>query len=258
MPTALAADAGNGANHSSSFHRPGRPSLGLFQGSDGWWHHQVRDGLRLAQWKHAASRREDMEGLGCDEGIDRRATLSLYRSKGLPACRRGLLRGILAGSIRAGRRLHQAGLADSSHCAFCGSDSETVEHMWWHCRAWEHIRVRADVPPLSVTSTWPRCTRSCGIFLNDAEASRAQAREDQEEGHVESPAAAERRRWAVGCHNMFLEILTARKAAEESEQAEAPDDEEEQLQDAAWLLAAESDLPVVRERARGPGAPNPG
>ena len=59
------------------FGRPSRRQLGLFEGSEGWWLHEVRDGLRIAEWKIAAGRRADMIGMQSDHGVDKLATLAL-------------------------------------------------------------------------------------------------------------------------------------------------------------------------------------
>ena len=148
------------------FSRPGRSELPVAGGPDSWWLHEVRDGLRLARWACAAASRHDMEGLDALQGVDRQATLACLNSK-LDPYDAGMLRGILSGSIRLRKRLCEAGLADSSVCQFCGMCDETVEHCFWECSRWDHVRMRYDVPPASVTSQWPACTKSCGLFLEN-------------------------------------------------------------------------------------------
>ena len=65
----------------TSFARPDRPALCLTQGPDSWWSHEIRHGMRMAEWKRAASRRADMQGIDCLAGIDRTATLAVLNSK---------------------------------------------------------------------------------------------------------------------------------------------------------------------------------
>ena len=64
------------------FFRPDLLNLSLSQGPTGWWHHQIRGGIRSALWKKVADRRRDCNGLDCREGVDREATCgSLNHSK---------------------------------------------------------------------------------------------------------------------------------------------------------------------------------
>ena len=51
-------------------------------------------------------------------GVDKEATCALLGSKALPVEQRGLLRSILAGSVRLGERLCKAGLWESPMCPF--------------------------------------------------------------------------------------------------------------------------------------------
>ena len=63
------------------FQRPSRRPLALFGGPDTWWLHEIRDGLRISQWKAAAARRQDMQGLDTDHGVDRLASMALMRQR---------------------------------------------------------------------------------------------------------------------------------------------------------------------------------
>jgi ribonuclease HI len=105
-----------------------------------------------------------MEGLDALQGVDRLATLGYLNSKPDP-WEAGMLRGILSGSIRLQKRLCEAKLAESSVCQFCGMCDETVEHCFWDCTQWDHVRAQYDLPPASVSSQWPVCTKACGLFL---------------------------------------------------------------------------------------------
>ena len=88
-------------------------------------------------------RRKDFEGL--PELIDRRATLSLFRAKksplkgiSLPFYRR-ILVSVISGSVRAGDRLHAAGLVASDSCECCGC-RHTTKHLWWECSRFKYVR----------------------------------------------------------------------------------------------------------------------
>ena len=151
------------------FNRPSRKQLGLFEGSEGWWLHEVRDGLRIAEWKQAASRRADMSGMQSDSGIDKLATLAFYDSKKLSNYDKGLLRGFLSGSYRTRDRLFAAGLAESPVCQFCNTENETMDHFMWRCPAWNHVRLAADIPGTATRESWPACTKNCGIVLESSE-----------------------------------------------------------------------------------------
>ena len=74
-----------------SFERPGRHPLALLGESDMWWLHQIRDGLRIAEWKIAGERRDDMQGLTSDYGIDKCATLAKAHSSAPDPADKGFL-----------------------------------------------------------------------------------------------------------------------------------------------------------------------
>jgi len=156
------------------FQRAGRPALHLLEGSDKIWQHEVREGLRIAEWRRAAERREDCRGLEDAAGVDKRATLALMSSKEVGPYQRGLLQGVMAGSLRLQERLHQAQLKDSPLCPFCEQGPESVEHCFWHCRRWTQHRQHEDLPAAEEVALLPSCTRTLGIFMEDAELVRLQ------------------------------------------------------------------------------------
>ena len=86
-----------------------------------------------------------MQGLEARQGVDRSATLALLGSR-LPADEIGLLRSILAGSVRLKKRLHDAQLAETPTCDFCGMAHETLHHCFWDCPRWHYIRNSFDLP----------------------------------------------------------------------------------------------------------------
>ena len=67
-------------NNFECFERPGRRPLPVTEGPDGWWHHELREGLRLARFAAAARKRSDMQGVDAVQGVDRQATLALLNS----------------------------------------------------------------------------------------------------------------------------------------------------------------------------------
>ena len=109
-----------------------------------------------------------MHGMQVVQGIDDRATVALLNSKP-PPDELGLLRGVISGSIRLQKRLHDAALVDSPVCPFCGECDETLQHCFWDCPQWNSIRMQFDIPAASVQELWPTCTRECGIFIEDAQ-----------------------------------------------------------------------------------------
>lgn len=150
-------------------HRPALPNLSINSGPNGWWHHQIRDGLRIAEWKKVAARRKDCVGLESHAGIDRDVTLSMLQScKTLPLDK-GLLRSILSGSLRLGERLFKASIWPSPTCMFCGHEDESVHHCFWVCPAWDHLRLDPDLPSHSDRLALPPCTLECGIFIRSLE-----------------------------------------------------------------------------------------
>jgi ribonuclease HI len=148
------------------WHRPGRRALPLLNGPDSWWKHELRDGIRVSIWTATAARRNDMQGLEARQGIDRGATLALLGTK-LSASEVGLLRSILAGSVRLQKRLHDAKIVVSPTCPFCQLCDETVRHCVWECPHWRTVRATFDLPAPCVQAAWPACTKDCGILIED-------------------------------------------------------------------------------------------
>jgi len=130
--------------------------------SPGEWGHLVRDAARRALWLAAAQRRANLMGL--EAGVDREATASLLSSAALLPYSKGVLRSILADAVWTQERLHRAGMADSSICPHCEEAVETHEHLWWHCKAWEHHRRRHYEAKKCFTNVWPPCLKCCGIM----------------------------------------------------------------------------------------------
>ena len=64
--------------------REERPHLGLLDEPERWWHHEIRQGLRLADWRKAGNRRIDMRGIESTAGIDKLATTKAMNSTKIP------------------------------------------------------------------------------------------------------------------------------------------------------------------------------
>ena len=126
------------------------------------WEHEVRNELRSKEWRVAAARRPDMQGI--EEGVERDLTTCLLNSGKLSPYQCALLRAILAGAVWTQERLHRARLAPSATCLFCGEGlDEDHEHMWWKCKAWSDIRTRCLGKRCLDTSSWPPCLKVCGV-----------------------------------------------------------------------------------------------
>eukprot|EP00973_Karenia_brevis_P076615 10642478-Karenia_brevis.AAC.1 len=89
------------------------------------WQHEVRDAIRYMNWRAAAARRSDMDGI--QNGIDRVATSALLNNKRISDQRKGVLRTILCGAFWTGRRLASAKLRSSCKCPFCDLDADEDE-----------------------------------------------------------------------------------------------------------------------------------
>ena len=111
-----------------------------------------------------------LQDLGEGDGVDRPLTLKLYNT--LDPQRRGVLRQILANAVwtRHARARLLANLGMSPVCTYCDrGEIENTQHLWWRCSAWTTIRSEyfpgvEDIVERYKVSSWPCCTRSCGIF----------------------------------------------------------------------------------------------
>ena len=166
------------------FTRPGHSLLPIVGCDQVWWEHQIRDGLRLTLWKRAGQRRQDMQGLENDWGVDRLATMSVCNSTKTKPYDSGILRSIISGSVRLQQRLHVAGLVDSAVCTFCGMAEETLEHCFWQCPCWDVVRSKFWIPARRIVESWPKCTVDCAIFLEHQEVVDLSAELESEEARV--------------------------------------------------------------------------
>lgn len=75
------------------------------------------DALRVAQWRVAAFRRDDMQGV--QYGVCKDSITALLHGKGLDVKQKGLLRCILAGAIWTEDRRHRARMMTTGTCPYC-------------------------------------------------------------------------------------------------------------------------------------------
>eukprot|EP00973_Karenia_brevis_P084847 11773266-Karenia_brevis.AAC.1 len=120
------------------------------------WQHEVREGLRNVLWQQAVQKRVDFDGL--QFGVDRTSTLALLQGKRLDDHQKGILRGVLTGAVWFGHALFGAGLLAEDVCQYCGeSCSEDLDHLWWRCPAWNHVRCKHYLPWWEFKDFWPPC-----------------------------------------------------------------------------------------------------
>ena len=140
------------------FTRVGRPHLGLLDGPESWWLHEIRQGLRLAAWRKAGNRRHDMRGIESTAGIDKLATTETMNGTKIPPEQRNDLRELLCGCVWTQKRQFDCRRAESPLCLFCGEEPEDEEHILWRCPRWETLRCGKQAPSNRDRLTWPPCT----------------------------------------------------------------------------------------------------
>ena len=153
------------------FAREGQPHLGLLDGPESWWLHEIRQGLRLAERKKAGTRRRDMRGIESTAGVDKLATIKALNSTKLPPDRKKTT-SVSFSAVASGHKKRQFDChrADSPMCLFCGEEPEDEDHMLWRCSQWETLRREKQAPSSQDRLAWPPCTSRCGIFFEDPEA----------------------------------------------------------------------------------------
>ena len=96
--------------------------MGSLDGLECWWPHEVRQGMRLAEWSRAGNRRCDTSGIEATSGIDKIATnKALNRTRILPEQTINL-RELLSGSVGTQQRQFDCH-RDSPLCLTCFSDA---------------------------------------------------------------------------------------------------------------------------------------
>ena len=124
----------------------GSHHLRLLDGPESWWLHEIRQGVRLAEWKKAGNRRNDMRAIESTAGIDKLATTKLIHSTKNPPDQRNALRELLCGCVWTQKRQFDCQRAESPLCLFCGEEPEDEEHMLWRCRGGKRFASRSKLP----------------------------------------------------------------------------------------------------------------
>ena len=194
------------------FMREGRSHLGLLEGPESWWLHEIRQGLRLAEWRRAGNRRNDMRGIESMAGIDK-----------IPPEQRNDLRELLCGCVWTQKRQFDCQRAETPLCPFCGEEPVDEEHILW----WEMLRREKKAPNDLDRSAWPPCTSRCGIFLEDPESAALADKGGNDAADALASAAAafpaapqlltdaaiDRQRTAWDTHSFAAELLFRRRVA---------------------------------------------
>ena len=176
--------------------------------SAGERNHELREAIRKRVWRKLAEDRPSFAGV--EHGIDTEGTNTL-RLSGAPSDLKKAVTCVLTGGVFVSSRWHArtatpkdgdesdssttdtssepSQLSDSSSetssddapaelpnqdvCRFCTSGAaDTVQHMWWECAAYDHIRSdgRYREVVLADKNTWPACLRNWGVLPKDCKA----------------------------------------------------------------------------------------
>ena len=82
---------------------------------------------------------------------------------------RSILRTVLTGSIKSGKKLKEAGIRISARCQHCGENiEEDAEHIGWNCKRWRKIRAKwIGKYSQEELDNLPTCTKICGIKIKN-------------------------------------------------------------------------------------------
>ena len=124
----------------SRFAWEGRPSLGLLDGLESWWLHQIRQGMRLAEWNRAGNRRRDMRSIGIHSRHRQDSHIKAVSSTKIPSEHQINL-GEASLRLRLDKKRQFDGhRAHTPMCLFGGEEPEDEDHMLWRCPQWEAFR----------------------------------------------------------------------------------------------------------------------
>ena len=133
---------------------------------EAYFHHLVRLAINRMLWSKASSSRKNLRGVHV--GIDKDSTVKLLDSPVLSPYDKGILRAILADGIATQKYLFSTKQAlQHPVCKFCWQEVESLEHMFWHCEAWNGVR-RSHLADqrLFQCQQLPLPTQRTGIFLS--------------------------------------------------------------------------------------------
>ena len=142
-----------------TFDRPHDTPLSLTEGSNTWWHHELRRSMKFA-WTQRVSDRRESPGLR-DHHVAWLATTAMMRDSlsrnlrkliaplldqlgGMPSKRiQKTVGSIVSGSIRDGIVLQRSAARGTPICPFCNfAVNEDRKHMWQGCPTWDRTRNR--------------------------------------------------------------------------------------------------------------------
>ena len=134
------------------------------------FHHNLRSCLRAYVLKNntADGSRLDMRG-GPLLAYDCNVLLIQKRNKKLSAQLSlfdlSQLRNILTGAVHTQERKFKAKCAPNDICPWCDQNiPESVEHLFWVCPTWQHLRIKMIEDFADILPTLPPCVRECGLF----------------------------------------------------------------------------------------------
>ena len=155
---------------------------------------------------------------GIQQGIDKVTTLKVLNSSRLNTYDQGVLRSVLAGGITTQVSKCRAHVAPLTACPFCWQEAETIEHLFWSCPMWQHVRLSfLSLQQLHACIDLPLCTRRTGIFPLSVEQADAMCRIHNDPSLHPKPEALPPSpcSFADAIHHMMFAIVKARNGADE-------------------------------------------
>ena len=137
--------------------------LGLLEGPESWWFHEIRQGLRLAEWRKAGNRRNDMRGIESMAGIDKLAAAKAMNSTEIPPEQRNDLRELLCGCVWT----HKMHLKTPLRLFFVVRKLRMNSIFSGGAQGGRMRRCDKQVSNDLGRSAWPPCTSRYGIFLEE-------------------------------------------------------------------------------------------
>ena len=123
----------------------------------GRFEHMLRESLRTEQWNVLSYRRPLFQG--AHNGVDRKATLELYKQ--LSGLAKYKLRCILAGALATRARQHKMNNETTPDCPHCPGIREDAEHIFSECPKYAHLRT-IDLGH-EVWQAMPNCLKFQGV-----------------------------------------------------------------------------------------------
>lgn len=122
----------------------------------------VRNELRKAAWRRAATRMQDMQGM--EHGIDQEASQALlFCGKTKHTGKRSVLRTIFAGGVWAQQRAFQAHLQGTDVCSHCdsGEDEDRNISGGGVLHGLGFVIINCRVATGVCSASWPKCMTVC-------------------------------------------------------------------------------------------------